>query len=67
MALQVRAEIAKAVERRGIRQIHLFAAVPQGLMLLIGHHMNATVPIQLYEYDGQHYQASLLLGSEANR
>jgi hypothetical protein len=66
-ARQIRTEITRAVERRGIRQIHLFAAVPQGLMLLIGHHLSATVPVQLYEYDGQEYQPSFLVGSEAHQ
>lgn len=66
MARQVRTELTRAVDRRGIRQIHLFAAVPQGLMLLMGHHLNATVPIQLYEYDGYGYRPSFRVGSEAS-
>lgn len=65
MALQVRDEIAKTVAAYTVKEIHLFAALPQGLATLIGHHLNATVPIQLYEYDGVSYQPSMkLLHSE---
>ncbi len=30
-------------------------------MTLIGHRLNATVPVQLYEYDGQEYTPSMLV------
>ena len=61
MALQVRSEISRLVAERGIKEIHLFASIPQGLATLIGHHLNATVPIYLYEYDGQAYKPSMVL------
>jgi SMODS-associated and fused to various effectors sensor domain len=61
MALQIRSAILQAVSDRPVREIHLFCAVPQGLMLLIGHHMNATLPIQLYEFDGENYHPSVRL------
>lgn len=61
MALQVRAAIADGLAAYGAKEIHFFAAVPQGLATLIGHHLNATVPIQLYEHDGQDYIPSLRL------
>lgn len=61
MALQVRAAIADGLSAYGAKEIHLFTAVPQGLATLIGHHLNATVPIQLYEHDGQSYIPSLRL------
>jgi hypothetical protein len=64
MALQIRATIARIVEERGISEIHLFAAVPQGLMALIGYHLNATVPLQLYEYDEYNYHSSIRLTSD---
>jgi hypothetical protein len=31
--------------------IHLFAALPLGLEILIGLHLNACEPIQIYGYD----------------
>ena len=61
MALHVREAVARVVEERGISEIHLFAAVPQGLMTFLGHNLNATVPVQLYEYDGHDYHPSLRL------
>ena len=61
MALQVRSAIADGVAAYGVKDIHLFAAIPQGLATLIGHRLNATVPVQLYEHDGRSYVPSLRL------
>lgn len=61
MALQVRAAIADGLAAYGAKEIHFFAAVPQGLATLIGHYLNATVPIQLYEHTGRDYVPSLRL------
>ncbi len=54
-ALSMAVQAAKAIrcirdERRALRT-HLFAAVPIGLAVLLGHQLNACGPIQLYEYD----------------
>ena len=61
MALQVRSEVNNILATRSIKEIHIFAAIPQGLATMIGHHLNAIVPIQLYEHDGQHYHPSAYL------
>ena len=43
--------------------VHLFAAVPLGLAVLIGYNLNACGSIQCYEYDNslREYRASCLL------
>jgi len=61
MALQVRKAIADAVANYPINETHLFGSMPQGLAMMIGHHMNASRPIQLYEYDGTNYYPSFRL------
>ena len=59
MARQIRKTIAEATTNYPITEIHLFGSMPQGLALMIGHHLNATRPVQLYEYDGTNYHPSL--------
>jgi len=34
-----------------IEQIHLFAAVPQTFMMMLGHSFNALPPVHVYEFD----------------
>ncbi len=58
---QVRKELAQVVARQPVSEIHLFAAVPQALAIMIGQQLNAFPPVQLYEYDGREYHASYLL------
>jgi hypothetical protein len=63
MALQIRTSIADILSKRPIKDIHLFGSMPNGLAVMIGHHMNASPPIQLYEYDGTDYYPSCQLDS----
>lgn len=60
-AKQVRREIAQVVAQHPVAEVHLFAAVPQALAMMIGQRLNALPPVQLYEYGGQEYQPSYLL------
>jgi len=65
IAEQVRAAIVAARTRSRRRPIHLFAAVPVGLAVLIGAHLNACGLIQCYEHrkdQGDYVPACLLRG-----
>lgn len=55
---QLRRELARAISEHDISEVHIFAAVPQGLAMMIGHNLNAMPPVQLYEYDGREYHPS---------
>jgi hypothetical protein len=57
----VRRELSRAVSDYGISEIHLFAAVPQALAVMLGHGFNAMPPVHIYEYDGEEYHPSYLL------
>jgi hypothetical protein len=61
IARQVRRELSSAISDYGISEIHVFAAVPQALAMMLGHNLNAMPPVQLYEYDGREYQPSCIL------
>lgn len=61
VALLVRDQIARLVAERPAREIHLSYAGPQALSVFLGHHLDATLPIQLYEFDGAEYYPSLRL------
>jgi hypothetical protein len=63
MAIQIRRELEGVVGRNQIDGIHLFGAVPQSLALMIGHHLNALPPVQLYEFDGLNYHPSIRLSN----
>jgi hypothetical protein len=63
IARQIRNEVQLMVDQRRVEKVHIFAAAPQGLLAILGHHMNAMVAIQLYEYDGQSYRPSLTVSS----
>jgi len=63
MALQIRTSIADILSKEPIKDIHLFGSMPNGLAMMIGHQMNASFPIQLYEYDGTDYYPSCQLDS----
>ncbi len=54
MAIQVGQEIKRLRDRDGVRQVHLFAALPAPLALLIGRQCNATIPIHIYHSDQEH-------------
>jgi hypothetical protein len=58
IAMQVRRELTRAVSDYGISEVHLFAAVPQALAVMLGHNFNAMPPVQIYEYEGGKYQPS---------
>lgn len=62
---QVRGQIEKAVGRRNVRAIHIFAAVPQGLMIMLGREFGPLPSVQLYEFDGNSYTPSLFVPSGA--
>lgn len=47
---------------QGVSHIHLFAAIPAALAVMIGHHFNALCPIFLYEYAHGSYQPACVLG-----
>jgi hypothetical protein len=64
IADQVRRELARAVSDYGISEIHLFAAVPQALAVMLGHGFNAMPPVQLYEYAGGEYHPSYVLDEQ---
>jgi len=53
----------QAIDRYGTDTIHLFAAAPQALAVLVGRHLSALPPIQLYEWrpEANNYCKSLLL------
>ena len=58
---EIRREIVAAISSRPVREVHLFGAVPQGLMLLLGHQFPPHLTVNLYEYDGVTYNHSLRL------
>jgi len=62
IARQVRSELSRAISDYGISEVHMFAAVPQGLAMMVGHNLNAMPPVQLYEYSGGKYYPSHALG-----
>ena len=49
---EVKRLIASAVRDTGARTLHLFIAGPAFLALLLGHRLNATAPVQCYEWVG---------------
>ncbi len=55
--------VKQAVDRYGAGTIHLFTAAPQALAVLVGRHLSALPPIQLYEWrpEANNYCKSLLL------
>lgn len=65
IAQQVRREIVAARRRTRRQTIHLFAAVPIGLAVLIGTQLNACEPVRCYEFDRtqQVYVPAVLLRS----
>jgi hypothetical protein len=47
---QIKREISVALAKTQCHRLHLFYAGPSHLALFLGHRMNATVPMQCYEY-----------------
>jgi len=64
MARQIRKDIAAAIANHEIGEVHIFGSMPQALAMMIGHHLNASLPVQLYEYDGIGYQPSFRLDTK---
>jgi hypothetical protein len=46
----IKRAIAKALAHTRCQRIHLFCAVPSPVALFLGHRLNATAPVQCYEY-----------------
>ncbi|GAG34318.1 unnamed protein product, partial [marine sediment metagenome] len=55
--------VKQAVDRYRPETIHLFTAAPQALAVLVGRHLSALPPVQLYEWrpEANNYCKSLLL------
>lgn len=51
LALEIARKIKNLSDHWGVHKIHLFAALPTALAVLIGHHLNAVCPIDLYYLD----------------
>lgn len=52
LALEIARKIKNLIDNWGVRRIHLFGALPAALAVLIGHHLNAICPLDLYYRDG---------------
>jgi hypothetical protein len=50
MSLQVGKELRRLYSQGGVTHIHLFAAVPAALAVMIGHQINAMSAITLYHF-----------------
>jgi hypothetical protein len=51
VALDINRRIKNLVDNWGARRIHLFGALPAALAILIGHHLNAICPLDIYFLD----------------
>lgn len=47
---QIKTVILQSISRTRAKKIHLFCAIPSFIALLLGHRLNATAPVQCYEY-----------------
>ena len=50
MSYQVGRELRRLCDREGVSHLHLFAALPAALAVMIGHQFNAICAITLYHY-----------------
>jgi len=66
MAAQASARIRQARNDYKAEEIHLFASMPLGLAVLLGHQLNACGAIQCYEFENLSgsYHPSCLLGGQ---
>jgi len=66
MAAQASAKIRQARNNFNAEEIHVFASMPFGLSVLLGHRLNACGAIQCYEFENVScsYQPSCLLGGQ---
>lgn len=51
LSLEIARKIKNLIDNWGVRRIHLFGALPAALAVLVGHHLNAICPIDLYYFD----------------
>jgi hypothetical protein len=58
MVKQTYAELERVVQTRSISELHIFAAVPQSFMMMLGRELKGMPPVQLYEWDGYRYASS---------
>jgi len=64
MARQVGRELKRLRDREGVRCVHLFAALPAPLAVMLGHQLNASAKVILYFTDGNgYYVPSCTLGN----
>jgi hypothetical protein len=61
IACQIRAVILQVRQQWTPQTTHLFGAIPAGLAVLIGWHLNTCEPVQCYEYVRGSYQPSCRL------
>jgi len=66
MATQAGARIRQACNEYNAEEVHLFASIPLGLAVLLGHQLNACGAIQCYEFENlsSSYHPSCLLGGQ---
>ncbi len=50
VTLQVGKELRRLYGEKGVTHVHLFAAIPAALAVLIGHQINAMSAITLYHF-----------------
>ncbi len=55
MVARIYMEIERVLQQQGISEIHLFGAVPQSLMIMLGRRFRGMPPVFLYEWDGSRY------------
>jgi SMODS-associated and fused to various effectors sensor domain len=56
LVTQTYAEIEKALQQVGqVREIHIFAAVPQSYMMVLGREFKGMPPTVHYEWSGDNY------------
>jgi hypothetical protein len=54
-------ELDQVLRSRPIAEIHLFAAVPQSFMMMLGRELKGAPPVYLYEWTGSRYEGSYCL------
>ena len=55
MMTRVYTEIERVLQQHRILEIHLFAAVPQSMMIALGQRFKGMPPVTVYEWDGSRY------------
>ena len=60
MVEQTYSELERMLFEHQAREIHLFAAVPQSFMMMLGHKFKGMPPVSLYEWMGTNYVRSCI-------